>query len=437
MSPKQKSSISDPDKNPNMEISNSEIFNAGIKSIPRRRRILRILLPVAVLVAGAAIAGWLMETGPQAKPRPRGRSTTLVGVKNVAYGPQKTLLSGMGTVVAARSVDLKPQVNGEIIEMDRNLVPGGHFRKGATLLKIDPTDYRLSVRHLTTDVAKAESDLQLEQGNQLVAQKEYKLLGETVSDAEKALILRRPQLMNLRATLEAAQAKLEQARVDLSRTRIKAPFNAMVHSREVTIGTRANESTVLATLIGTDAYWVEVSVPVSRLRWIRIPRSEEEKGALVRIHDPAAWGHGVYREGRVIRLEADLEEQGRMARLLVRVEDPLSLEPGNAGKPSMLINAYVRVEIEGKTVPSAAAVDREFIHNGKNVWVMDPQGDLAIRPVEIAFRGTDRVLITGGIAPGERLVVTDLTAPVEGMPLRTADVEIGQSSTTPARENPS
>ena len=99
-------------------------------------------------------------------------------VKEVAYGPQKTVISGMGTVVADHSVDLKPQVSGEIIEMNRNLVPGGHFSKGATLLQIDPTDYRLSVRHLTTDVKKAESDLQLEQGNQLVAQKEYKLLAK-------------------------------------------------------------------------------------------------------------------------------------------------------------------------------------------------------------------------------------------------------------------
>lgn len=427
--------ISDHNNNPNMEISNIEISNACTKMGPRRRGILRILLPVAVLAVGATVALWLMQTGPQAKPRPRGRNTTLVEVREVAYGPQMTILSGMGTVVAARSIDLKPQVSGEIIEMNRNLVPGGHFRKGTTLLKIDPTDYRLTVRHLTTDVAKAKADLQLEQGNQLVAQKEFKLLGETVSDAEKGLILRRPQLMNLKATLEAAQAKLEQARVDLARTRIKAPFNAMVHSRAVNIGTRANEATTLATLIGTDVYWVEVSVPVSQLRWIRIPRSEKDKGALVRIHDPAAWGRGRNREGRVIRLEADLEEQGRMARLLVRVEDPLSLEPDNEGKPPMLIGAYVRVEIQGKTVTSAAAIEREFIRNGKSLWVMDSQGRLAIRPVEIAFRGTDEVLVTDGIAPGERLIVSDLAAPVEGMPLRTTDGNALKTATRRTRSH--
>ncbi len=346
----------------------------------------------------------------------------------VDYGPHQLVVSGMGTVAAARNVELKPQVNGEIIELNDNLVPGGHIRQGETLLKIDPTDYRLAVRQLTTDVAKAESDLQLEQGNQLIAQKEYKLLGETVSDQEKALMLRRPQLENLRATLEAAQAKLEQARIDLARTEIKAPFNAVVQSRAIDVGTRAGESTILATLVGTDAYWVEVSIPVSQLRWIRIPQTEGDQGSLVRVYDPAAWGDGVFRQGRVIRLEACLEEQGRMARLLVRVEDPLSLKPVSANRPHMLIGAYVRVEIEGQGVASAAAIEREHIHNGNSVWVMEPEGDLAIRSVEIAFRGTDQVLITGGIDSGERLVITDLAAPIEGMQLRTADVAAGQNT---------
>ncbi len=393
------------------------------KSPPQRlsRRIVRILLPLAVIAAGASVALWLMETGPQAKPRPKARNATLVAVRTVDYSVQQTVIAGMGTVAAAATVELKPQVSGEIIELNPNLVPGGHFRKGQTLLKIDPTDYRLMVRELATDVAKAESDLQLEQGNQLVAQKEYQLLGETVSDVEKALMLRRPQLENLRATLEAARAKLDKARVDLGRTEIKAPFNAVVQSRAVNVGTRASDATVLATLVDTDAYWVEVSVPVSQLRWIKIPQTDGDPGALVKITDSAAWGDGVSRQGRVIRLESDLETQGRMARLLVRVADPLSLKPDSAGKPRMLIGSYVRVEIQGNAMASAAAIEREFIRNGSSVWVMDAQGNLSIRPVEIAFRGTDRLLVTGGIKSGEQLIITDLAAPVAGMPLRIAE----------------
>jgi len=425
-------------KQENSTPNNQEIPEAGTENCRQRRWVtvvFRVLLPLAVIVAGAAVALWLMETGPQAKQRPQTRNATLVTVRTVDYSPQQTVISGMGTVAAACTVELKPRVKGEIVELNGNLMPGGYFCQGETLLKIDPTDYSLTVRELATDVAKAESDLQLEQGNQLIAQKEYKLLGETVSDQERALMLRRPQMENLRATLEAAQTKLDQARVDLARTEIKVPFNAVVQSRAVSLGTRASESIVLATLVGTDAYWVEVSVPVSQLRWVRIPQTEGDQGALVRIYDAAAWGDGVYRQGRVIRLESNLETQGRMARLLVRVEDPLSLQPDSAGKPRMMIGSYVRVEIEGNAVASAAAIEREFIRNGNSVWVMDADGNLVIRPVKIAFRGTDRLIVTGGIDPGEQMVISDLSAPVAGMPLRTADDTAGQTETKhPAKQ---
>jgi RND family efflux transporter MFP subunit len=419
-------------KQENSTPNNQEIPEAGTENRRQRRWVtvvFCVLLPLAVIVAGAAVALWLMETGPQAKQRPQTCNATLVTVRTIDYSPQQTVISGMGTVTAACTVELKPRVNGEIVELNGNLMPGGYFCQGETLLKIDPTDYRLTVRELATDVAKAESDLQLEQGNQLIAKKEYTLLGETVSDQERALMLRRPQLENLQATLEAARAQFDKAQVDLARTEIKAPFNAVILSRDVNLGTRASESIVLATLVGTDAYWVEVSVPVSQLRWVRIPRTEGDQGALVRIYDAAAWGDGVYRQGRVIRLESGLEEQGRMAQLLVRVADPLSLQPDSAGKPRMMIGSYVRVEIEGNVVASAAAIEREFVRNGNSVWVMDADGNLAIRPVKIAFRGTDRLIITGGITSGEEMVISDLATPVAGMPLRTVDDTAGQTAT--------
>jgi len=89
----------------------------------------------------------------------------------------------------------------------------------------------------------------------------------------------------------------------------------------------------------------------------------------------------------------------------------------------------VRVEIEGNAVASAAAVDREFIRDGSSVWIMDNDGNLAIRPVEIAFRGADRLLVTGGITSGEQLIITDIAAPVAGMPLKTVDDTPGPKAT--------
>ena len=85
----------------------------------------------------------------------------------------------------------------------------------------------------------------------------------------------------------------------------------------------------------------------------------------------------------------------------------------------MIIGTYVRVEIEGTALASVAAIDRELLRDGDQVWIMTPEAKLEIRPVEILYRGRERVLVNKGIQLGEKLIVTDLTAPVPGMPLRT------------------
>jgi multidrug efflux pump subunit AcrA (membrane-fusion protein) len=107
-----------------------------------------------------------------------------------------------------------------------------------------------------------------------------------------------------------------------------------------------------------------------------------------------------------------------MARLLVEVADPLALLPENAGAPRMLIDSYVQVEIEGRELPSAAAIERDVLRDGDTLWVMDDENRLDVRKIEIAFRGRERVLVTGGIEAGERLVVSPLPGPVPGMALR-------------------
>jgi len=403
---------------------------AGEKGAAVLSLLLRYILPLVIL-AGAVVAMiWMMETGPKAKPRPKARNATLVEVRTVHSGTRQTLVHAMGTVMPSRQVQLMPQVSGEVIALGPHLVPGGFFRAGEEVLRIDPTDYRIAVQQLASEVAQVEAEIQLEQGKQLVARKEYELLGESVSEEEKALMLRQPQLDTLKASLEAARGRLEQARVDLGRTQIDAPFNAVVQSRDINVGSRVTPSVPLATLAGTDAFWIEISVPVSQLRWIRLPGPQGEKGSVVRVYDEAAWGGEAYRLGHVIRLAAAVEPEGRMARMLVEVDDPLAREKGQAGKPILLIGAYVRVEIEGRHLDNVIALPRDLVREGDRAWVMSGDGRLEIRPLDILFRGRDEVLVNGGVSDGERLVVTDLSAPVEGMQLRLQE-DAAQASATP------
>jgi RND family efflux transporter MFP subunit len=290
------------------------------------------------------------------------------------------------------------------------------------MLRLDPRDHELAVRQRESALARARAALQLEQGNQSIARQEFEVLGESIRDEDRDLVLRKPQLDSALAEVAAAEAALGEARLALARATLRAPFDALVRTRSVELGARVAPGTPVAILVDTSAYWVELSLPVSQLRFVSLPAAGAP-GSPVKVFDPSAWGPGASRAGRVIRLLGDIEPEGRMARVLVEIPDPLALRPENAGKPALLVGSYVRGEIEGTALEGVVSLDRALLRDGDRVWVMNAKGELEIRPVEVAFRGSEHVLVSSGLAPGERIVVSELSAPVEGMPLRTAEDE--------------
>ena len=390
-------------------------------SMISRHRWFRRLMPVVVVVAGLAVAMVFIQSKPSAKREPPPRQARLVEIQPVVFERARTRIDAMGTVVPAESVTLQSQVSGEVISVSDDLEPGGQLQAGDELLRIDPRDYELAVLQRESEVAQAQSSLRLEQGQQAIARREFELLNEAMQEEDRDLVLRKPQLESVRAQLALAQASLEKAKLDLQRTRVRAPFNAIVESSAVDVGARVTTANTLATLAGTDSCWVEVSVPVKQLQWITVPRARDAVGSSVRITNPAAWGEGVWREGRVIRLASDLEKEGRMARLIVEVDDPFTLRPENSDKPVMLMGSYVSVDIEGRPLEQVARIEREYLRDGDRLWIMGAEDTLDIRQVDIVFRSQNEVFVASGVEEGEALVVTDLAAPVEGMPLRRKD----------------
>jgi RND family efflux transporter MFP subunit len=407
-------------------------LNENLTSKTTGKRIVHIAVPLLVIVIGIVIAVSLVKTGPKASRKPPVKQARLVEVTPLSMGTVTTEIEAMGTVVPARKVELHPQVSGEIIKVSEQYVPGGLFRAGDEILQIDPKDYVLAVKRRESEVAQAMSNVKIEQGQQIIAQRELEMIGEAIDEKNNDLILRKPQLESVQAQLSLAQATLEQARLDLQRTRIHAPFNSIVISRSANIGSRVLNSTLLATLVGTDQYWIEVAVPVDQLKWIRIPGPGIDSGSSARIYNDNVWRDGEYREGKIMQLVGDLESEGRMARLLIAVEDPLDLDGKDGRKPRLLIDSYVRVIIDGTPQKSVISIDRKHVHDGNLVWIMDEQDRLNIRTVSILFRGKSNVLVTSGVKAGERLVTTDLSAPVNNMPLRLEDEASSQSR--PARE---
>ena len=128
--------------------------------------------------------------------------------------------------------------------------------------------------------------------------------------------------------------------------------------------------------------------------------------------------NGYVVSGRVIRLLSDLESEGRMARLLVEVQNPLGHDPGETPHPPLILGEYVRVDIQGRVLDDVFRIPRTALRDNARIWLANENGTLEIRSVEPLWRDAEYVLLREGFAVGDRLITSDLTAAVDGMAIR-------------------
>jgi RND family efflux transporter MFP subunit len=341
---------------------------------------------------------------------------TLVEVMRIGAARHEVDLHAKGTVIPAKEIVLQAELGGRVVWQSPELVAGGRFKANEPILRIDARDYELAVESFRSQVNQAKLDVRIEGRRGEVATREWESFGEIdVSEEQRELALRKPQLEASRLALKAAQSALKKAELDLKRTVLRAPFNAMVVSEDVDLGQLLSPQTPVARLVGTDEYHVQVLVPVSMLRTVQV-RTGETPGSEVKVVQRIGNG-SIERRGEVIRQFPDLDPGGAMARLLVSIDDPL----GEEGDLPLLLGSFVDVAITARPIEDAVRLPRAALRNGREVYVMNDQSLLEIREVEIAWTEPDVVLITGGLAPGERIVTSRIATPVPNMPLRTAE----------------
>ncbi len=372
---------------------------------------LQLGIAAAIIIIAAAL-GWYYLAHPLKTTRSRRIPLQpLIEVQRVHPCSVPYSFHAMGTVEADRFVEIKPRVGGSLLSVNAQFTPGGLLQQDEIIATIDPTDYRLAVERLQGEEARAAAELSLERGKRLVAEKEFELLGKEVSDSEKALMLRTPQLNAARAALVSARAQKRLAAEDLAHTQIRAPFTAVVIARTAAPGSRVTPATTIGSLVGTDRFRIRLAVPERQLQWI-------ETGAnpsTIRIRVGSS-----ERFGTITHIASSLEEGSRMALVYATVDDPLCLLPDNKGKPQLLLGSLIEAEIIGARLDNVIPIDRDQLVGENSVLVLDNNDRPVLRPVEIATRNRDKVFISAGIKDGEAVVVSGL-ASLRGKRQKAAD----------------
>ncbi|HIG65693.1 MAG TPA: HlyD family efflux transporter periplasmic adaptor subunit [Methyloprofundus sp.] len=361
---------------------------------------------------------WLSHK-PKAKRSTTQQVVPLVNIIQLNAIDYSTTVSAMGTIIPAQLVNLTSRINGMIISVSPNFIPGGFLKTGEKIVQLDPTDYQLIIKDKENALAKEKFDLTLELGRQAIAKREYKLLNADLDQQSQDLVLRKPHLALAKTAIAAAEAALKQARLDLQRTKTSSPFNAIVLETNAHIGSWVSTfstGTPLIKLAGTDSFWILATLSVDKLNKIDIPDMHSNKGSEVKIYFASAWGDQVYRTGTVKRLKVELEDQGRMAELIIEISDPLSLREENQNLPTLILGAFVRLEITGRTLDKVLAIPESVIHSGQKIWLLTRQNTLDIRQIKPVWQEQGLVFIAADQLPDDSIIIsTSLSAPVQGM----------------------
>jgi len=395
-----------------------------------------VIICLGILVVGVGATVLIFLTEPTAQYEGATRETAmLVDVVQVKRGNFRPTIVATGTVQPAEDITLSPLVNGQVIQRSGDFTPGGYVLKGQMLLQIDPADYRNILELRKSELLQTEADLNVEMGRQEVAEQDFQLIGDSLPVANRSLVLREPQLDAVKATVNAARAAVEQAKLNLDRTTVRAPFDAHILSRNVTVGSQVAPGDNLGRLVGTDHYWVTATVPVSKLQWLSFPDADHELGSKVRITNNTAWPAGSYREGYLYKQVGALDDQTRLAQVLVLVPDPLVHASESANLPKLMIGSFVETQITAKEIADVIRLSRDYVRSNNTVWVMEDQ-KLAVKSPYIAFSDAEYVYVSEGLNHLDLVVTTNLSTVVDGAGLRRAGTTENESNNPAVVQTP-
>ena len=397
--------------------------------MPHIKTVLRVLLPLVVIAIAALATIALFRSRPEVPTQARPVELPSVRVATVVVQDLPMTVVSQGTVSPRIESQLVPEIAGRVMWASPSFASGGFFEEGDVLLRIDPYNYQQAVIAARSQVAQSRLRLAQEEAEADVARREWEDLGR--GDAS-ALTLREPQLEDARASVLAAEANLERAQRDLDRAEVTAPFAGRVRQKSVDVGQFVTVGSPVATLYAVDAAEVRLPLPDSELKYLDVPLAyrgrEERVGPRVTLRAEFAGEFHTW-EGRIVRTEAEIDPVSRMVNLIAQVNDPYA--PGSdPRRPPLAVGMFVEAEIEGQVAAEVVVLPRAALRGRDQVLVVDDEDRLRIRTIEVLRSTSQDVVISNGLAAGERVILSPIEAVTDGMRVQIAkDAASSQRST--------
>ncbi|MEW4453761.1 efflux RND transporter periplasmic adaptor subunit [Bremerella sp. JC817] len=390
--------------------------------------LLRLAIPCVILAAGVVgfqVLSAKVEQPPRQEPKKVLLRTRVEEMHTTDY---PVVVHTHAVVQAHNQVTLTAQVSGTVAQISPSFEVGAYFSKGDVLVEIDPTDYETALAVAESELDAAKSNLKLAR---LVHERKLRLVeSNAVSQGEVETASASKD--QAEANVSLAEIAVEAARLNLSRTKIIAPFDGRVMSKLVGIGQLAGANTPLGEVFAVD--YVEIRLPISgeQRAFLELPEFSEDAPLVVELRDGILQGSDTVWEGKIVRTEGVLDENSRDLFAIARVEDPFGRL---AKKRPLRVGQPVIASITGKTLKDVVALPRGAVRQLDQIVLVN-QEDQTLLPMKIdaVWSDAEKVIVPASvIPPGMWLATTPMAftpkgAKIEIIPSADPSISIAEST---------
>jgi len=386
------------------------------------RKILRTSLAFLILLIGLAVAFIMIKSRPAIEPIPVTIAPPLVRSMTIKLDDIRMIVRSQGSVIPHIESNLISQVAGQIISTSPNFAAGGFFDENEILLKIDPRDYEFAIARFQAEFSRSRLLLSIEEEEAALARQEWEQIGH--GENPNPLVVREPQLAEARSLATAALASLDQARLNLSRTIIRAPYTGRIREKFVDVGQYVSPGNQLAGMYAVDFAEIRLPVADDQLAFLDICLDTMGQSAgcpnLPVVMKSRFAGQNYQWQGMIVRVESELDPKTRMLNLICRVDDPYGRKISD-NRPPLAVGMFVEAQIIGHTAHNVAVIERSALRGENQVLVIDDKNRLHYRQVEILRLDFQQAIISSGLSAGERICLSPVAVVVDGMHVRIAE----------------
>lgn len=381
----------------------------------------KIGIPIFIIVAAIAVMAVLVISKSKPEKKEVEIPKFLVDVKPIEFSSVEFLVYAQGSVQPKNQTVLSSQVSGEIVSISDNFIEGGFFKKGDVLVKIESVDYQTDLLLAEAEIARAQAALDEEIARGRVAEKEWSSFN---SGTPPELGLRKPQLAREQANLKGAKANLQRALRNLQRTKIRAPYDGLVKDRAVNLGQFLSMGGQIGEVFSTDVAQIRLPLTDNDVAFIGNLNESQPQVTLSAL----VAGKKQFWQGRLVRDEAVLDDARRVIFGVVEVQDPYLLQAVPVNKSKLKFGRFVEATITGVQADDIVKLPRFVLRLDGTVLTMDENQTLQINYVEVIRTDEDFVYIGGGLDRNHQVVMSAVSSPFNGMPVRTLKSTSGQQN---------